>query len=219
VDQLVNTVQQFGARVSWRAANGKNKPYEINVTLFDALQGTVDGPDNYPIDRFICAHAIMMSLEGVPAIYIHSLFATNNDYRGVELSNHNRAINRHKWDYDELSEKLSEPDSHHAKVFKRIKDLLAIRIRQPAFHPNATQFTLHLGDQVFGFWRQSPKRDQSIFCIHNISKDTLEIPASAINLISFDRWVDLASDIVLEDIQETIRLQPYGYVWLTNKAF
>ena len=40
-------MQQFGGRVSWRAVDeGKSKPYEINISLFDALQGTQAGPIN-----------------------------------------------------------------------------------------------------------------------------------------------------------------------------
>jgi len=34
----------------------------------------------------------------VPAIYIHSFLATQNYYQGVEHTNHNRTINRYKWD-------------------------------------------------------------------------------------------------------------------------
>jgi len=218
IDEMVNTMQTFGARISWRATEGGlSKPYEINITLFDALQGTVKGPDRWQVERFICAHAIMLSLEGIPAIYIHSLLATNNYVEGVELTSQNRTINRYKWNFDEISEKLDDGYSHHHKVFKRMKELIAIRIKQPAFHPNATQFTLHLGEQIFGFWRQSPRRDQSIFCIHNISDEQVSIPLSAINLISLDRWVDLLTEEEFKDLHQDLTLPPYGFVWLTNK--
>jgi len=220
VDKLVNTVQQFGARISWRAVDGaRSKPYEINVTLFDALQGTCEGPDKWQIERFICAHAIMLSLEGIPGIYIHSLVGTNNYYDGVELTKQNRTINRYKWDVDELLGKLDDEHCHHAKVYARMKELLNIRIQQPAFHPNATQFTLHLGEEVFGFWRQSPKRDQSIFCIHNVTNKEVTIPLSSINLISIDSWSDLISGKDFDNLQEDLIIQPYGFVWITNKAF
>ncbi|WP_018015713.1 alpha-amylase family glycosyl hydrolase [Teredinibacter turnerae] len=218
IDALANTMQNFGARISWRTAEGgRPKPYEINVTLFDALQGTVRGPDKWQIERFICAHGIMFSLEGVPAIYIHSFLATNNYSEGVDLTNHNRTINRYKWDYDELCEKLDDGYSHHCKVLQRMRELLAIRIKQPAFHPNATQFTLHLGEQVFGFWRQSLKRDQSIFCIHNISDTEVAIPLSSINLISLNTWEDLVSGEKYTDLHKDLVLGPYEFVWLTNK--
>ncbi len=218
IDEMVNTMQTFGARVSWRATEGgRNKPYEINITLFDALQGTVRGPDKWQIERFICAHAIMLSLEGIPAIYIHSLLATNNYSEGVELTSQNRTINRYKWDFDEISEKLDDGYSHHHKVFKQMKELIAVRTKQPAFHPNATQFTLHLGDQLFAFWRQSPRRDQSIFCIHNVTDQEVSIPLSSINLISLDKWVDLTSGREYEDLHQNLEVKPYGFVWLTNK--
>lgn len=218
IGEVVNAMQKFGGRISWRsAANGQNKPYEINISLFDAMQGTSVGPDQWQIQRFLCAHAIMFSLEGVPAIYIHSLFGTNNYHEGVELSSQNRAINRYKWNYTELSELLDKGISHHSKIFSNMKALLSIRRTQPAFHPNATQFTLHLGDQIFGFWRQSPRRDQSIFCIHNISKEEICIPLSSINLISLDTWVDLVSGQSFADLHEDLVLKPYQFVWLSNK--
>lgn len=220
IETLVNAMQSFGARISWRTAEGgRNKPYEMNITLFDALQGTTKGPDKWHIERFICAHAIMFALEGVPAIYIHSFLATNNYYEGVERTNHNRTINRYKWDYDELTEKLSQSFSNHAKIFDKMCGLLRIRTRQPAFHPNAVQFTLHLGDQVFGFWRQSQQRDQSIFCLHNVTDQEVRIPVSSINLISLDTWVDLISGKDFSDIRQDVILQPYQYVWITNKVY
>lgn len=83
IEDLVNAMQLSGGRISWRSAEGgRNKPYEINITLFDALQGTVKGPDKWQFERFICAHAIMFALEGVPGIYIHSFLATNNYNEG-----------------------------------------------------------------------------------------------------------------------------------------
>ncbi len=63
---LINTMRRFGGHVSYRALEGgEEKPYEVNISLFDALQGTVDGPDDYAVGRFICAHAIMLGLEGI----------------------------------------------------------------------------------------------------------------------------------------------------------
>ncbi|MFL0804218.1 MAG: alpha-glucosidase C-terminal domain-containing protein [Agarilytica sp.] len=219
IDELVNAVQLFGARISWRTAEGgRDKPYELNVTLFDALQGTTAGPDKWQVDRFICAHAIMYALEGIPGTYIHSLFGTQNYHEGVASTNHNRTINRYKWDYDTIVEKLEDESSHHSVVFNKMVALLKVRTQQPAFHPNAVQFTLHLGDEIFGFWRQSHRRDQSIFCLHNVTDKEISIPLSAINLITLDTWVDLISEESFSDIREEVVLKPYQFMWLTNKA-
>jgi sucrose phosphorylase len=203
--------------VSYRALDdGRSKPYEINIALFDALQGTISGPDNWGIERFVCAHAIMLGLEGIPGIYIHSLLGTRNDYDRVENTGHYRAINRHQWDSEALAEQLGRDDSSHSMVFRRLKELLAIRREQSAFHPNATQFTLHLGRALFGYWRQSMDRRQSIFCVSNISTKPQRLALSAINLIDTEDWVDLISGEQLRDRQQQLELQPYQTVWISN---
>ena len=218
IDNLINAMQQFGARVSWRTTeDGKNKPYEINITLFDAMLGTVKGPDRWQIERFMCAHAIMLALEGLPAIYIHSFLATNNYIDGVDLTNQNRTINRFKWDYEELNTKLDDQYSHHAKVYHKLRWLIKIRKRQPAFHPNATQFVLHLGDNIFGFWRQSLAHDQTLFCINNVCDKEITIPLSSINLVGADLWTDLITGRPYDDLHEDLILKPYQYVWLTDR--
>lgn len=217
IDSLVSTMQQFGGLISWRnAENVTRKPYEINISLFDALQGTKDGADENGLQRFLCAHAIMLALEGIPGIYIHSLVGTKNDYQRAENSGHNRAINRHQWDYKTLQSELNDETSTHHQVYHRLKSLFNIRSNQSAFHPNATQFTLHLGSQLFGFWRQSMDREQSIFCVSNISNQMQTLEMSDLNLIDTENWFDLISGDTFNEKHQIIELAPYQTVWITN---
>ena len=218
INSLVKTMQDFGGHVSWRALDdGNSKPYEINIALIDALQGTVRGADDLGLQRFVCAHAIMLALEGIPAIYIHSLVGTHNDHQRVENSGHNRAINRHQWNYTKLEEALADQNSSHYIVYNQLKQLLKIRRQQSAFHPNATQFTLHLGDQLFGFWRQSLDRQQSVFCISNISDQGQTLTLADINLIDNEQWYDLISGQPCSG-GNGIEMEPYQTVWITNSA-
>lgn len=217
VSSLITTMKKFGGEISWRTGdNGVRKPYEVNIALFDALQGNINGKDEWGIQRFICAHAIMLALEGIPAIYIHSLLATGNDYDKREQTQQNRSINRHQWDYDALKAKLNDPDSQHAIVYKQLTELIQTRKQQKAFHPNATQFTLHLTDKLFGFWRQSIDRRQSIFCVYNISNETQPLLLSDLNLIVTDNWRDLISGIEFNETNDFISLDPYQILWITN---
>jgi len=78
-------------------------------------------------------------------------------------------------------------------------------------------FTLHIGDEVFAFWRQSLKRDQSIFCLNNITCKSREVLLSSLNLVITERWMDLVSGKELEQDQACLVLAPYQTVWLTNK--
>jgi sucrose phosphorylase len=210
-------MEMFGGHISYRALeSGENKPYEINISLYDALQGTTSGPDHLGFERFVCAHAIMLGLEGIPGIYIHSLLGTHNDYDRVEHTGQNRAINRHQWQLDKLEVELNNPVSSHAQVFEALKRLLLIRRRQAAFHPNAVQFTLHLGSALFGFWRQSVDRRQSIFCISNITDEEQTLLLSQINLIEGQDWRDLITGEGFAERGPELTVAPYQTLWITN---
>ena len=215
--ELIATMEAFGGQVSYRTlGDGQSKPYEINISLFDALQGTVAGADEWGVARFVCAHAIMLALEGIPGIYLHSLVGTRNDYQRVENTGHYRAINRHQWGYESLQAALADSASDHNRVFVQMKKLLAIRRRQAAFHPNATQFTLHLKNTLLGFWRQSLDRRQCVFCIANITNQPQPLPLSDVNLIDTDIWTDLLGGLQVESRTQVVELQPYQCIWLTN---
>lgn len=219
IDNLVETIENFGGKISWRTSDmGEQKAYEMNISLYDAMQGTVDGKDQWNFERFICAHAIMFALEGIPGIYIHSMLGTQNDYQKLANTHHNRSINRHRWHENDLEEALADKNLHHGKVLSTLKYLLNTRIKQAAFHPNATQFTLHLGLQLFGFWRQSKDRKQSIFCVSNVSDQTVALPLSELNLITTESWLELISHTKITELTQEITLNPYQTVWISNIA-
>jgi sucrose phosphorylase len=69
----------------------------------------------------------------------------------------------------------------------------------------------------FGFWRQSVRRDQSIFCIHNITDEIQQVSLGDINLIGTDQWQDLISGLKIDDLSGSLTLKPYQSVWLSNR--
>jgi sucrose phosphorylase len=219
ITDFANCMQRFGGKVSWRKTeNGQQKPYEMNIALIDALKGTTKGLDQYQLPRFLCAHAMMLGLEGIPGIYIHSLLGTPNDEDKVRNTGQNRCINRHRWDLEELMTALDNQQSTHAKVLSGLSMLIRIRRSQPAFHPNATQFTLQLGTGIFGYWRQSIDRQQSIFCLSNITDATQEVRLSDINLIENNLWHDLIAKQPINHAIERLCFAPYQTMWISNNA-
>ncbi len=219
INDVIDAVKSFGGLVSMRSMpDGSEKPYELNVTFFDALSGTLKGKDEYHLERFLCSQSIVMALEGIPAFYIHSLIGTHNHLAGVEKTGVNRAINRRRWNYPDLLELLDDETTTHAQVLAAMKERIKIRRGQEAFHPNATQFTMQLGDQIFGFWRQSYDRSQSIFALHNVSDEELHIPAVSINLIGGHDWYDLLSGEKIDENTSDISFAPYQCRWITNRS-
>ena len=217
-EALLHTMEEFGGKISYRHnSDGSHSPYEINISWFSAMKGTIVGEDKWQIERFLCSQIIMLGLEGIPALYIHNLLATDNDLENVKNNGHHRAINRHKWNYDKLVERLNDPNSNQSIVLKKLSHLIKLRRQQPAFHPNATQYTLHpLNRALFAFWRQSIDREQSIFCIHNLSRKSQNLILSQLNLIDLDGWFDLITNKTIDHIHHKYTLKPYQCLWITN---
>ncbi|MBV0912395.1 sugar phosphorylase [Anianabacter salinae] len=215
IARMIDTVRESGGLVSMRALPGGGEaPYEVNTSYFAATARTYQGEDAHHLERFLCTQTIVMAMEGIPAFYIHALLATPNDQEAVARRGMNRAINRHKWDYPALAERLDDPASDQSRVLGELSRRIRLRARQPAFHPNATNFTLGLDRRIFGLWRQSLDRDQSIFALHNVSAETVKVAVSDINLIADEDWVDvLTGERIGGDM---IEMAPYQCRWITN---
>lgn len=218
LNELLTRMESYGGKISYRTSQwGDEIPYEINISLLDSFKGTVNGLDAYIVERFLCAHLIMFSFEGVPAIYIHSLLGTRNNYESIEKGFELRAINRYRWNKKEIFDKLNNPKTINSKIFKKMNKILEIRSQQPAFDPEATQFTLNLGNELFGIWRQDKNKTQSIFCISNVTNRSKTLTLTSINLIEGQKWWDLITENYITDICGEIALSAYQSMWITNK--
>ncbi len=212
-DALIKHVKQQGGEISSKSNGDETEsPYELNITYFDALGG-----DTLQVERFLCSQTVMLGLKGVPAIYFHSLTATPNDLEGVKTTGRARSINRKKWDAAKL-EKEIHGRGPTGRVFAEYRRRIQIRTQHPAFHPDAEQTVLDLGDDLFAFARSAGKTGSTVLCIHNFSKVCKEItldkniPACG----SAKPCVDLLSGARTSGAEKQISLDPYQTVWLTQ---
>lgn len=218
IARMTQAVQGFGGRLTMRSYGDREVPYEMNTTLFSALKGTIDGPDALQVDRFIASQTIMMSVEGIPAFYVQSFLASENDEALAATTGQNRSLNRKQWRVDEVDAQLGDSDTDMGKVFYELRRRLAIRKQQKAFHPDATQFTLHIKPGMFGFWRQSLDRQQSLFVVTNITNTQKLLSLRDMNLYGSAGWVDLLSGGAIDPENEELELAPYQSVWITNQT-
>lgn len=204
---MVENMKDFGGFVNYKSnPDGSQSPYELNITYFDALKGTVAGEDNLQVDRFLASQTVMMSFAGVPAFYIHSLTATPNYHEGVAITKHNRTINRRKWELDELEEILNS-NTPQQMVFTSLQKRISIRKQQTAFHPNAKQEILYLGNELFGLVRKSEK--QTIVLIANLTSEN--------KLFELPDGLGFNFDLISNSEKTDKELQPYQCIWLSSK--
>jgi len=174
IDGLVEQSIAHGGLVSYKQnSDGTQSPYEMNINYFDALSDPFGNePLEMQLNRFIAAQAIMLSLRGIPAIYFHSLFGSRNWTEGYGQTGHNRAINRQKLDRAELESELTNPNSLRSKVYNRYRQMLMQRASSSAFHPHGGQKVVDMGQSIFAVLRISPKNDEYVLCLQNVTSQT-----------------------------------------------
>jgi sucrose phosphorylase len=144
----------------------------LNISYFDALSDpnkVADGGLDVQVRRFISSQAIMLSLAGVPGIYVHSLLGSRSWRQGVRETGRYRTINREKLDRAQLEDELDDPASLRHRVFQQYVHLLRVRTSQRAFHPSGPQRILPGNRALFALLRTSPDGQEHVLCIHNVS--------------------------------------------------
>ncbi|MDX1356379.1 MAG: sugar phosphorylase [Halomonas venusta] len=213
-DALLELMHRFGGFVSMRSnPDGSDSPYEINITWFEAMRGTRRGPDPWQIARFLCSQAIMLTLQGIPVLYIHTLTGTLNDVEGVERSGRLRSINRRRWQRDELALLLESPSTPTHDVFHALSRLLELRRTEPCFHPNATQRVLTTPPEVLAIERGPLSDGRRLLALFNVT-DTLlpldNVGEALEQALSQHAWRALD----LQNAQEERALPPYAIRWM-----
>ena len=217
-DALLELMHRFGGFVSMRSnPDGSDTPYEINITWFEAMCGTRRGPDPWQIARFLCSQAIMLSLQGIPALYIHTLTGTLNDVEGVERSGRLRSINRRRWQLEELALLLESPSTPTHDVFHALHRLLEQRRQEPCFHPNAPQRVIDTPPELLAIERGPLRNGRRLLALYNVtdSKFDLAHAGDALNqALTQHHWQPL--DPLTAHHEET--LPPYAVRWLAAEA-
>jgi sucrose phosphorylase len=185
---------------------------EIN----SAYYSTITDPKNsneLNIKKFIASQSIILSLVGIPGIYIHSLFGTKNFLKGVEDTGQKRTINREKLQYDKLKVNLANINSREYKIFTEFMRLINNRKSEKAFHPKGKQEVLFLKKELFSLLRISPDGKDRIIALHNITDNIqeLDLIKNQYNL-NKKQYYDIISEKTINI--EKILLKPFQIMWL-----
>lgn len=169
VDRLIDYCGERGGYVTRRALeDGGERAYELNIALFSAFGGSIDSVPNY-----IAAHQLMMALQGMPAIYLHSLMGTLNDAEAVERTGRTRSVNRGRWQLNDLEQMLASEHNVHRIVFNAMTHLISLRREQSALSPAAPQRVLSFSRQSIVFERRSSS--QRLLVIASFASEPVQI--------------------------------------------
>ncbi len=214
LNNFLKRLKKNGSKFSYRKISNKGKKvYEANITIFDALKKSdYDPKGKYFLERYVSAHAVMISFEGIPAIYFNSLFGTSNDEAKFIITGNNRDVNRYKWNFKNISKKLNDKRSKQSIFYQYICNLLNIRRAQKAFHPNASRLNINLGSNIFCFKRTSIDKKQTILCITNLTSKTQTLKLKKM----YNKWKNLIKPLIKNE-KNLFMLKPFETIWLSNK--
>ncbi|EAC7885069.1 sugar phosphorylase [Listeria monocytogenes] len=207
---LVNDLEEEGALVSYKQnPDGSKSPYEINVTYMDALSKQAD-TDDLRLSRFLVAHAVLMSIPGVPAVYVQSILGSRNDYSGVEITGHNRSINRKKYDLAEITAELEQRGSLRKETYDALTKLISTRKAESLFHPEIPMEVLESTAELFVVKRSSDV--ESTILIHNLSEKEVSYSLDS------GVYTNLYSGSTVTG-SDSIKLRGYEFCWLKTKNY
>ncbi len=202
ISMLAQKAESHGGFVSYKSNPDRSKtPYELNCNYMDLLSSPKE-TNEYRVQRFMLSQAVMLSFNGVPGVYYHSLFGSENDVEAAKSSGINRRINRAKIETEELNKDLEKTTSLRSLVYQEYKSLLEIRKQEKAFHPfSHAAFSNENG--LFIIERKSG--GDSIKCLFNFSEKPVNIEKYISKSVNLTTWNDKCSE-----------LKPFGYRWLKS---
>ncbi len=204
--RLYRATEEHGGLLSFKAlAGGGRRVYELNITWYDALNAP-HRPTPWDVSRFLATYGLMLSLQGVPAVYFSSLFGARNCTACVERWGYARAINREKYPEARLQYWL-QGETHHARVFRGMLRLLETRAKLAAFHPRVPQEVLDVGAGAFGLVRHHERRPVLVLVSVHAQGQRLTLRAFP------GTWHDALSGERVHPAQG-VALAPYQVRWL-----
>ena len=213
LNNFLKRLKKNGSKFSYRKVQNKSrKVYEANITIFDALKKSDSDPSGkFYLSRYIAVHAIMISFEGIPAVYFNSLFGKSNDEAKYVITGNNRDVNRYKWNYKNIKKKLNEKKSKQSIFYQKLGKLLEIKRKQKAFHPNAKRSNINLGSKLFCFKRISLDKKQTIISITNCSSVDQYPKIDQ----KYYKWKNIINPKI-KSLSKSLKLKPFETMWLSS---
>jgi sucrose phosphorylase len=195
IEQLAEATIARGGAVNFKInADGSRSPYELNITYYSMLK-TPGEPEAWAENKFRSAHMILLSLAGIPGIYYHSLFASENQLDEKERTGMNRSINRKA-----ISMPLSK---RQGQWLDMMKELFQVRAQHAAFHPDGGQ-EIFCSNSLIQIKRSAMDGSGSVSCLINMTHHVQSIPEKQ---VGYDIWTE----------EEVRQLMPFEGRWLKKR--
>jgi sucrose phosphorylase len=215
-DLLINCEKRGGLVSHRRLSNGDDKPYELNISWWSAMEDSSRDSKRYQYERFILSQLIVMALKGVPAFYLPALLASENDIKSFSMTGQRRDLNREKFKSENLIAVLNNPESNANKNLKYLRNAMDVRSKLMQFHPCSKMKCLSKGRSDIVVIKRG-NGPESVFAIHNMTENKINYQ---LNDNDLPKIID--NDFNTHDFltatkynYKNISLDPFQVIWLS----
>ena len=213
---LVESEKRGGLVSHRRMSNGKDQPYELNISWWSAMSHIGSDITLLQFERFLLSQVFTLSLKGVPAFYLPSILASPNDLDTFRKTGQRRDLNREKFEANKLIDLLKNFDSPASKNISYLSHIVKVRSRLKAFHPEACMKCISTDiDNCIIFQRGSG--EDRVYVICNMSEKCLNIKLlNELDLLELDSTKCLIDNITGSILNvDKFQLNPYQVVWVS----
>ena len=214
-DLLINCEKRGGLVSHRRLSNGEDKPYELNISWWSAMEDSGIDANRYQYQRFLLTQLLVMALKGVPAFYLPALLASENDIKSFSITGQRRDLNREKFNYENLSSIFDNPESNANKNLNYLKNAMDVRSRLKQFHPGSQMECLSNGRGDIVVIKRG-KGKESVYTIHNITENKITYQLNDKDLPELNTNELNMCDLLTSNKYnlKNISLDPFKVIWL-----
>ncbi len=214
-DLLISCEKRGGLISHRRLSNGDDKPYELNISWWSAMEDSSRDSKRFQYERFILTQLVVIALKGVPAFYLPALLASDNDIKSFSMSGQRRDLNRERFKYEELSLTLQNDDSNASRNIKFLSKAMEIRSILDSFHPSS-QMECLTKDRSDLVAIKRGKNRKIILAIHNFTENKLNYKINDLEFLnSISTNVDLKDYLSGKRYSNlSIVLDPFQVLWI-----
>jgi amylosucrase len=166
------------------------------------------------VRRILLIHSVILSIGGIPLLYLGDEIGTPNDYRyrnDPAKAGDSRWVHRPFTDWERIGRRV-EPGCVEHSIYSRMQRLIQLRKQTPALADGNMQVIDTGNGHVFGYARQGG--DGRVLALCNFSEHEQRVAANTVraNGLSYS-FRDLVSGERLE-LAEELTLAPYQHLWL-----
>jgi amylosucrase/maltose alpha-D-glucosyltransferase/alpha-amylase len=184
------------------------------------LEAAIEAGDEREIDfavgRILLIHGVIMSIGGIPLIYLGDEIATLNDYsydRDPEKRGDTRWVHRPRFD-EQRAEQRHDPDTVPGRVFHGLQRLVQLRQQNLAFSRADTEIIDTGNDHVFGFFRTA--EEHGVLVLANFSEHEQRLEGRRLRLLGLRKTVvDMVAGQFITATDE-LRMEPYQFMVLAR---